>query len=261
MHRGRGLYLVMVLAGLILCTPMVLVAVSGFGTVPLPAGWEGFTLRGAADMFTGDDGASLFHAVCNSLIIAPVAAAIASGVATLAALANRRREHTAQRGVPVGLLFLPLAVPQLVAAVAALAFFTSIGLQEGPGSVLLAHAAFCTPFAHAPIAARLQLVDPAWEMAAQDLHATPTRAFRRILLPLLVPGIVSGFLLALAISLGDGLLAGLVGGEGVTLPVVIYDAARQSVTPNTAALATVLLAVSAGIVALAWRVGRKPLDR
>ena len=91
---------------------------------------------------------------------------------------------------------LPLMVPEIITAVATLSFFAliagSFGLNFGIGNLILAHTVFCIPFAYMPIRARLEDMDLTLENAAADLYATPWKAFRRITLPLLVPGILSG---------------------------------------------------------------------
>ncbi|TIV90467.1 MAG: ABC transporter permease subunit, partial [Mesorhizobium sp.] len=91
---------------------------------------------------------------------------------------------------------LPLMVPEIITAVATLSFFALIagafGLNFGIGNLILAHTVFCIPFAYMPIRARLEDMDLTLEYAAADLYATPWNAFRRITLPLLVPGVMSG---------------------------------------------------------------------
>ena len=91
-----------------------------------------------------------------------------------------------------------------------------------------------------------------------DLYATKRQAFRRILLPLMMPGIVSGFILAFIISLDDFIITNFVKGAGVeTLPTAIVGAVKQGIKPNIMAISTLLLAVSIVMVALSWFIGRR----
>ena len=87
---------------------------------------------------------------------------------------------------------LPLMVPEIVTAVATLSFFALLAsvlhINFGLGNLILAHTVFCIPFAYLPIRARLEDMDLTLEQAAADLYATPWKAFRRVTLPLLMPG-------------------------------------------------------------------------
>jgi spermidine/putrescine transport system permease protein len=148
-------------------------------------------------------------------------------------------------------------VPEIVTAVATLIFFNTIGFERGLLSILLAHIAFCIPFAYLPIAARMQGIEDTYEQAAQDLYATKRQAFTKILLPLMMPGIISGFLLAFIISLDDFIITNFVKGAGVeTLPTAIFGAVKQGIKPNIMAISTMLLAFSIVIVTLSYFISK-----
>ena len=128
-------------------------------------------------------------------------------------------------------------VPEIVTAVATLIFFNSIGFTRGYLTILVAHIAFCIPFAYMPIAARMQGIEDSYEQAAMDLYATKRQAFTKILLPLMMPGIISGFLLAFIISLDDFIITNFVKGAGVeTLPTAIFGSVKQGIKPNIMAI-------------------------
>ncbi|MEL0285272.1 MAG: ABC transporter permease subunit, partial [Paracoccaceae bacterium] len=139
-------------------------------------------------------------AALTSFISAIVAASVSTCIATLSATAMIRGGAFRLRTVSFGLISLPLMVPEIVTAVATLIFFNTVGFERGLLSILLAHIAFCIPFAYLPIAARMQGIEDTYEQAAQDLYATKRQAFTKILLPLMMPGSISGFLLAFIIS-------------------------------------------------------------
>ena len=141
---------------------------------------------------------------------------------------------------------------------ATLIFFNSIHLERGLTTIILAHIAFCIPFAYLPISARMQNIEESYEQAAMDLYATKWQAFRKILLPLMKPGIISGFLLAFIVSLDDFIITNFVKGAGVeTLPTAIFGAVKQGIKPNIMALSTLLLVFSVLMVAISYFVGRK----
>jgi spermidine/putrescine transport system permease protein len=124
-------------------------------------------------------------------------------------------------------------------------------------TILLAHIAFCIPFAYLPISARMQGIEDSYEQAALDLYATKRQAFTRILLPLMMPGIISGFLLAFIVSLDDFIITNFVKGAGVeTLPTAIFGSVKQGIKPNIMAISTMLLGVSVVMVTISYLVGK-----
>jgi spermidine/putrescine transport system permease protein len=161
------------------------------------------------------------------------------------------------QGLINGLFGLPLLVPEIVTAVATLVFFLAIGLELGLMTVMIAHIVFCIPFAYLPIRARLTDLDPRLLEAAADLYASPVRAFWRVTLPLIMPGILSGAMLAFIVSLDDFVITFFVAGPGATtLPVYIFGMVRMGITPEVNALAALLLLASIACVALSWWIGR-----
>jgi spermidine/putrescine transport system permease protein len=146
------------------------------------------------------------------------------------------------------MLNLPIMVPEIVTAVALLIFFASIMVATGYtglGYLILAHSAFCVPFAYLPIRARLEGMDLTLETAASDLYATPWQAFRRITLPLMMPGVVAGAMLAFIISLDDVIITEFVKSAGQdTLPTYMLGQLRRGVTPEVNAISTALLGLT-----------------
>lgn len=247
-----------VLCLLILYLPLMVVAVYSFNASASIVNWEGFSLRWYADVFTGPESAKFKLAARNSFVIALTAATVATMIATLAATAMIRGGRFRLRVLSFGLISLPLMVPEIVTAVATLIFFNSIGIERGLLTILLAHIAFCIPFAYLPIAARMQGIEDTYEQAALDLYATRRQAFTRILLPLMMPGIVSGFLLAFIISLDDFIITNFVKGAGVeTLPTAIFGAVKQGLKPNIMAISTMLVGFSIIMVTVSYFVGKK----
>ena len=247
-----------VLCLLILYLPLMVVAVYSFNASASIVNWEGFSLRWYADVFTGPESAKFKLAARNSFVIAIIAATVATAIATLAATAMIRGGKFRLRVLSLGLISLPLMVPEIVTAVATLIFFNSIGFERGLLTILLAHIAFCIPFAYLPISARMQGIEDTYEQAALDLYATKRQAFTRILLPLMMPGIVSGYLLAFIISLDDFIITNFVKGAGVeTLPTAIFGSVKQGIKPNIMAISTMLLGISIVMVTVSYFVGKK----
>lgn len=241
----------------ILYVPLVVVAIYSFNASPSIVRWESFSLAWYQDVFTGPESDKFKRAAGNSFVIALIAASLATLMAMLAATAMLRGGPFKLRTPSLALITLPLMVPEIVTAVATLIFFNSIGFDRGLLTILLAHIAFCIPFAYLPIAARMQGIEDSYEQAAMDLYATKRRAFTKVLLPLMMPGIVSGFLLAFIMSLDDFIITNFVKGAGVeTLPTAIFGAVKQGLKPNILAISTMLVGFSIVMVTLSYLVSK-----
>lgn len=246
-----------ILCLIVLYAPLVVVTVYSFNASKSITVWEGLSLRWYADVFTGPDSAKFKAAAWNSFTIAIVAATLSTCIATSAATAMVRGGRFRLRAASFGLISLPLMVPEIVTAVATLIFFNAIGFTRGYLTILAAHIAFCIPFAYLPISARMQGIEDTYEQAAMDLYATRAQAFRRILLPLMMPGIISGFLLAFIVSLDDFIITNFVKGAGVeTLPTAIFGAVKQGIKPNIMAISTMLLTVSFLMVTISYLISK-----
>ncbi len=155
LRRYPGFLAITILCLVILYAPLMVVAVYSFNASPSITIWEGFSLRWYADVFSGPESAKFKQAAWNSIIIAVTAATTATIIATLAATAVLRSGQFRLRTFSIGLISLPLMVPEIVTAVATLIFFNAIAFERGLLTILLAHIVFCIPFAYMPIAARM----------------------------------------------------------------------------------------------------------
>ena len=196
------------------------------------------------------------------MIIAVTATIVSTVTATLAASGMTRVKPWRGLMAAFMVINLPLMVPEIVTAIATLSFFALVagrlGINLGIGNLIIAHSVFCIPFAYMPIRARLEDMDLTLEQAAADLYATPWHAFRRVTLPLLVPGILSGMALAFIVSFDDFTITQLVAGPGqTTLPLYIWNQIRRPMTPEINAISTILLMVSIIVVAISFLIARK----
>ena len=258
----KGFKALTILCLVILYAPLVIVTIYSFNDSKSITVWEGFSLRWYIDMVSGPESAKFKLAAWNSFVIAMVAATISTAIATLAATSLVRGGMFRTRTLSLGLISLPLMVPEIVTAVATLIFFNTIGFDRGLLTIVIAHIVFCIPFAYLPIAARMQGIEDSYEQAALDLYATKFQTFTKILMPLMMPGIISGFLLAFIVSLDDFIITNFVKGAGVeTLPTAIFGSVKQGIKPNIMAISTALLAVSVMFVTLSYFVSKsEPKD-
>lgn len=198
---------------------------------------------------------SIQAAAFNSLLIASIVALCSTSIALLAALGSSRR--FLGRAILEGAVTAPLILPEIVVAVATLLLFMAMGFKLGITTIIVAHIAFCIPFAYLPIRARLADMDRYVHEAALDLYANRYVAFRRITLPMLWPGILSGATLAFVTSLDDFITSFFVAGPGATtLPVYIFSSIKAGITPEINAISTVMVTVSILLVIVSFLVGR-----
>ena len=243
--RIPGFATVAVLAFVALYLPIFTLVTFSFNAGRAVNQWEGFSLHWYGVAWSNT---AVQDATIRSLMIATMAALISTLVATMAALGTTRRKRFKGQTFIFAMINQPLMVPEIVTAVALLIFFASIKVAtgyQGLGYLILAHSAFCIPFAYLPIRARLEGMDLSLETAAADLYATPWRTFRRVTLPLMAPGIIAGAMLAFVISLDDVVITEFVksGGQD-TLPTYMLGQLRRGVTPEVNAISTILLGLT-----------------
>ena len=182
-RRQTGFATIAVACFVLLYLPILLLVAYSFNSGSSIAIWEGFSWRWYQSAWENE---LVQEATVRSLIIAVWASLISTTVAVLAALATTRTRKFKGQGAVFAMINQPLMVPEIVTAVALLIFFAMIKVATGYSGLLyliIAHAAFCIPFAYLPIRSRLQGMDLSLEQAAADLYATPFQAFRRITLP------------------------------------------------------------------------------
>jgi spermidine/putrescine transport system permease protein len=253
---GFGATAILVFVALYL--PIATLVVYSFSASTSVAVWGGFSLDWYEKAWANQ---AVKDATMRSLIIASFAALISTTVATMAALGTtRRRAFRGQTFIYV-MINQPLMVPEIVTAVALMILFGLIKQAtgiHGLGYLVLAHAAFCVPFAYLPIRARLEGMDLTLETAAADLYATHWQTFRRVTLPLLAPGMMAGAMLAFVISLDDVVITEFVksGGQD-TLPTYMLGQLRRQLTPEINAVSSMLLAVTVVLLTAFFLLTRK----
>jgi spermidine/putrescine transport system permease protein len=253
-----GAATIAVTAFVLLYLPIITLVAYSFNSGKSVAVWEGFSLHWYVDAWNNQ---AIKDATMRSLIIASFAAAIATTVATMAAFATTRRRAFKRQTFIYVAINQPLMVPEIVTAVALLIFFAQIKVAtgyQGLGYLIIAHSAFCIPFAYLPIRARLEGMDLSLETAAADLYATPWLTFRRVTLPLMAPGIAAGAMLAFVISLDDVVITEFVksGGQD-TLPTYMLGQMRRAITPEVNAISTALLALTVVLLTAFFLLTRK----
>ena len=195
----------------------------------------------------------VLEAAGNTLTIAFTSTLVSTIIGTMAALALQRYEFRLKPFSQLS-LYIPIVIPEIVMGIGILTLFSqlfglinnSLGLAGdsrlslGLGTVIVSHIAFSVPFVTLVVQARLQGFDKSFEEAAMDLGANEWTTFRRITLPMILPGVLSGGLLAFTLSLDDFVITFFTNGPGsTTLPIYVYGLLRRIITPQVNALSTV----------------------
>ena len=252
-----------------LYAPILLVVLFAFNdTRGASARFEGFSLRWFEIAL---DDPVVIKSLANSFIVAIPNAIMATLFGTMAALGLQRVGKRLRLAFD-GLTYMSVIVPEIVIALATLVLFaTGFDLIEsvtgerpkfGHTTIIAAHVLFNTSLVLLLVRARLSGMDRTLVEASADLFATPWRTFRQITFPQLLPAIVAGFLLAFTFSFDDYVITTFVSGPGSsTLPLFIFGQVRRGVTPETNAVAAMILGFTVlmllvGQLFLSWQARR-----
>ncbi|MBL8082549.1 MAG: ABC transporter permease [Candidatus Obscuribacter sp.] len=242
MYKSKLLTFFSLLVYLFLYAPILVLIIFSFDESRLGVKWTGFTWKWYQSLFLDEN---VLSALSNSLIVAAAAVTISTVLGVLAAVGLAGIKNKKLEAAARGLLILPVLVPEIAMAVSALLLFISLGFSLGLTSVILAHVVFCLSYVTMTVSARLEGMNPHLREAALDLGVSPVKAFFKVTLPLLTPGIISGAMLAFVLSLDDFVITQFTAGVGATtLPLRIYSMVKFGVSPEINALSTLMLLVT-----------------
>lgn len=232
-----------------LYAPIVLLPIFAFNdskVVQFPL--KGFTVEWFRQMAND---AQLGIAVTNSLIIALSSSTLSTVLGIFAARASTRFAFPA-KGALMGLIMLPMVLPEIIVAMALLVVLLGMGVSLSLFTIILGHVLVCTPFAVAILSSAFQSLDKSLEEAAYDLGETPLSTFRLIILPLVLPGIISAFLICFTISIDEFIVSNFMGSGEAVLSVYIFGQFRfPAKVPSMLALGTILVLTSIVLLTIA----------
>lgn len=237
--------------------PVVYFVVNSFNDSSYGTSWEGFTWKWYALLFKKDE---IWNAFRNTMIVATTASLVSMVLGTLSAFALHRWEKSRLQQVHRLFIMTPLVVPDILMGMSLLSLFVAMGTDLGLLTISIAHITFCLSYVALVVLARLQDFDFTLLDAARDLGASQWTAARKVLLPLLAPGIVAGGLLAFTLSIDDFVITFFVSGPGSdTLPVRVYSMMKRSRDlPVINALSTLLLIFTFVMVLVSHKVTSRP---
>jgi spermidine/putrescine transport system permease protein len=235
----------------LLYLPILAIAVLSFNSARFGTRWQGFTSDWYARLWHDD---VIQRAARNTLILAIASTTVATVLGTTLALGVARfRWPRVIEGALSTLIHLPIVTPDIIFAAALVVAFRTLramtGLFElGLTTMIIAHVTFQISFVALVVRARLATIEPEIEEAARDLYAGTFDVVRKILLPLLAPGIVAGALMAFTLSLDDFVISFFTAGpDSTTLPIYIFSSLKRGLSPEVHAISTVIFIASAAL--------------
>ncbi len=242
MKKLGKIYLALVL--LFLYVPIFVLIVFSFNESKSSSVFSGFTLDWYKRLFNNR---IIISSLVNTIIIAVAASIISTILGTLAAIGINSMKRV-PRTVIMNVTNMPIINPEIVTGVSLMLLFSFFAarmtLEFGFVTLLIAHITFDVPYVILSVMPKFRQMDPHLYEAAQDLGCSPFRAFRKVVLPEIMPGVVSGFLMSFTYSLDDFVISYFTtGSTSQTLPITIYSMTRRKVSPEINALSTLIFLV------------------
>ena len=252
-ERNRWLTAWAVLTYAFLFAPIVILIIFSFNVSRRNFVWLGFTLDWYPRLFANTE---ILDALFVTLRVAAIAIVGATILGSLLGLGLARLRFRGS-GAAETLILLPMITPEIIMGISLLIFFGQLFRQNGSiGQIGIAHITFCISYVAIVVRARALSLDPRLEEAARDLGASAWGAFRHVTLPLIAPAVAAGAMLTFALSFDDLIVTSFNSGPGSsTLPIYIYSSIRFGVSPQINAISTIIVAVVAVALMIAWRLG------
>lgn len=239
MKKLGKIYMALVL--MFLYVPIFVLIVFSFNETKSRSVFSGFTLDWYERLFRND---IIISSLINTIIIAVIASIVSTILGTLAAIGiNSMRK--VPKAVVMNITNMPIINPEIVTGVSLMLLFVffaaRMNLEFGFVTLVIAHITFDVPYVILNIMPKFKQLDPHLYEAAQDLGCGPFKAFIKVILPEIMPGVISGFLMAFTYSLDDFVISYFTSGStSQTLPITIYSMTRRKISPEINALSTLI---------------------
>ena len=230
-----------------LFAPIAILLVFSFNEAKSLSVFSGFSLKWYNELFHDD---TTLQSVRNTLVLAVAAMVISTVMGTAASVGILRLRSRWLRAALNTATDIPMTNPDIITGISLMLMFVFAGRLLGLANslsfwtMLIAHVTFCLPYVILQVLPRLRQMDPSLPEAAMDLGCTPLRAFFKVIIPEILPGILTGAIMAFTMSLDDFVISYFTAGAGFqTLPIRIYSMTKKTVTPKMYALATLIFFV------------------
>ena len=235
------------LAFIFLFAPIAVMLVFSFNDSKSLSVFSGFSVRWYQELFRDEE---TLTSVKNTLLLAASAALLSTVMGTAAALSINQLRRRWFRAAVDTVTNIPMINPDIITGISLMLMFVFVGRLMGASTslnfftMLISHITFCLPYVILQVLPKLQQMDPSIPEAARDLGCTPLRAFFKVELPEILPGVLTGMIMAFTMSLDDFVISYFTTGNGFqTLPIRIYGMTKKTVTPKMYALATIIFFV------------------
>ena len=232
---------------ILLYAPLLVMVFFSFNSAKSTSVFQGFSLKWYLELF---EDRNIMEALKVTVSVAVIATIVSTVLGTLAAVGI----HAMKKGwanLALNVSYLPMTLPDIVTGVSLMLLFVAVitfmnqafdaQLKMGFGTLLIAHITFNIPYVILQVMPKLRQMDKHLYEAAIDLGCTPLRAFFRVVIPEILPGVFTGALMAFTLSLDDFVISYCTAGSGAqTLSVTIYSMVRRRVTPEVNAVSTLL---------------------
>ena len=227
-----------------LFAPIAILLVFSFNEAKSLSVFSGFSLNWYRELFRD---AETLGAVRNTLILAASAALISTVMGTAAAVGINKLRNRALRTAMDTVTNIPMVNPDIITGISLMLMFVFVGRLFGAATslnfatMLIAHVTFCLPYVILQVLPKLQQMDRSLPEAAMDLGCTPLRAFMKVEIPEIMPGVVTGLIMAFTLSLDDFTISYFTTSPLVqNLSTLIYSAARRGIEPTLNALSALM---------------------
>lgn len=219
--------------------PILVTMFFSFNSSKSLTSFAGFSLRWYKKLLTDSN---IISAVYVSISIAVIATIVSTILGTITAIGLSKSKKVLKEWL-LNINNMPIMNPDIVTAIGLMILFTSVRMERGYMTMLLAHIAFCTPYVIVNVYPKVRSMDHNLADVAMDLGATPFQALTKVILPMLKPGIYAGMLLAFTMSMDDFVVSYFVTGNGVSnISIVVYNMTKRT-NPTINALSTILILV------------------
>lgn len=228
-----------------LYAPIAVLIVFSFNQSKSRSVWKGFSLRWYENLFRDHN---ILEALWTSIEVAVIAALVSTIIGTAAAV-GLKKMNKGLRSVMLTLNTVPMVNPDIVTGISMMllfvAVFTATGMfRPGFGTLAAAHITFCIPYVVLSVMPKLNQMNPSIYEAAQDLGCPPLKAFFKVVIPEIMPGIITGMMMAFTLSLDDFVISYFTSGSTAqTLPMVIYSMTKRRISPKINALSALMFVI------------------
>lgn len=219
--------------------PILVTIIFSFNSSKSLTHFSGFSMRWYKALLENSE---IMSAVYVSVSIAIISTVISTFLGTLTAIGLSRSRHILREWI-LNVNNIPIMNPEIVTAIGLMILFSSMKIEKGYLTMLLAHIAFSTPYVITSVYPKVRALDPNLANAAMDLGATPAQALWKVIIPVLKPGIYAGMLLAFTMSFDDFVISYFVTGNGVmNISIIVYNMTKRT-NPTINALSTIVIFV------------------